>query len=270
MGITTHNAEGLPAVPLTEEQRYLFDTRGWLLLPGVLPEDEAATMRDYATRLALEPLSLPASHRSSIGGPLERLTDHPVLLGFMNEFVAHPGLASPVSYGFRLENSFLAYRRPGSTNFQPHGGSGWFNFPGNSHDYRALPGRAHSGLTRAVWELAPVRHRRGGTLFLTGSHKAAFPRPASTEREDAALWETYECPAGSLLFFTEAITHTGATWTDESCRVAIFSCYNVVGAKWHCWEPHPEHVAAMPPLRQTLFRGVYVQNNLVGEERHGD
>ena len=30
----TTNADNLPPIPLTEEQRYLFDTRGWLLIPA--------------------------------------------------------------------------------------------------------------------------------------------------------------------------------------------------------------------------------------------
>ena len=47
-------------------------------------------------------------------------------------------------------------------------------------------------------------------------------------------------------------------------RVAIFSCYNTINSKWHDWEPHPELLAAMPPLRRSLFRGVYAQRNAVG------
>ena len=41
----TTNAENLPAIPLTEDQRYVFDTRGWLLVPGVLSESEIQEMR---------------------------------------------------------------------------------------------------------------------------------------------------------------------------------------------------------------------------------
>ena len=264
MGVTPRNADGLEAIYFTEEQRYLFDTRGWLAIPGVLDPEEAAEMREFCVRLRNERESIPEKHRSSIGGPLERLTDHPLVLGFMNEFLAHPPLATDEGYGFRLENSFLSYRVAGSGKFEPHGGSGFLNFPGNSHEYHISRGKAHSGLTRVVWELSPVEHRKGGTVFLTGSHKAAFPPPASTGDESSPLWDTYACPAGSVLFFTEAITHSQAHWTMETDRVAIFSCYNTIGAKWHEWEPHPDHLAEMPPLRRTLFRGVYCQNNSVG------
>ena len=35
----TTNAEGLPTMPLSEEQRFVFDTRGWLLLPALLTDE---------------------------------------------------------------------------------------------------------------------------------------------------------------------------------------------------------------------------------------
>lgn len=56
-------------------------------------------------------------------------------------------------------------------------------------------GRCHSGLTRVVWELNPVTKQSGGTRFLTGSHKAAFVRPAELSTLDHEIFETYECPA---------------------------------------------------------------------------
>ena len=88
----THNADGQAVVPLTEEQKYLFDARGWLLIPGVLSEDEVEEMRAFALRLHSDPESLPEHERSFVAGPLERLTDHPVVVGFLNEFLAFPHL----------------------------------------------------------------------------------------------------------------------------------------------------------------------------------
>ena len=262
MSVPKTNADGKPAIEFTEEQKYIFDTRGWIAIPDVLSDEETVEMRDFCYRLKREPESIPEHHRYPLGGPLEKLTDHPLVLGFMNEFVSSD-YASEECYGFRFEGTFLTIRSEGHDNFNPHGGQGMFTFPGNSHTYRLHPGKAHSGLTRIVWELNPVTKGGGGTLFLTGSHKAAFPTPKSAHNRDSPLWEDYSCPAGSALFFTEAITHTGARWVDDTVdRVAVFNCYNVVGNKWHKWEPHPKHLAEMPFKRQTLFRPVYCQDNV--------
>ena len=72
------NAAGKPVIDPTPEQRYLFDTQGWLLIPGLLSEDEVEEMRAFCYRLHQEPESLPEPQRSPIGGPLEELTDHPL------------------------------------------------------------------------------------------------------------------------------------------------------------------------------------------------
>ncbi len=258
------NSEGLPTVPFTEEQRYLFDVRGWIAIAGVLDDDDINDMREHCLQLRSDSSALPEKDRSSVGGPLHRLTDHPVVVGFMEEFVAHAPLASDDGYGFRMDGSFLSTRTAGSDAFRPHGGNGMGRFPGNHHTYNVLPGAANSGLTRVVWELNPVKHGTGGTLFLTGSHKAAFPAPASTSDCDSDLWDTYGCPPGSVLFFTEAVRHTGAFWSnEENDRVAVFNCYNTVGSKWHSWEVHPDLLASMPAKRQSLFRPVHCQDNRV-------
>ena len=84
------DSEGRPVVPLTAAQKYHFDTKGWLAIPGVLDDAEIAEMREFVLRLAAEPESIPEHRRSSVGGPLQRLTDHPVVIGFAQEFIYNP------------------------------------------------------------------------------------------------------------------------------------------------------------------------------------
>lgn len=259
------NADGLAVVPPTQEQKYVFDKQGWILVPGVLSGDELKEMQDFCHRLRHEPESIPAHERSPLGGPMQKLSDHPNVVGFLNEFLAHPALSSQECYGFRMESCHMFYRTVGDGNFGPHNGNGMLRFPGDSHLYRCIPGKAYSGLTRIVWELNPVKYRQGGTLFITGSHKAVYTAPDSIQSPDSPIWDTYQCPAGSLLFFTEACTHSTHKWTNaENNRVAIFSCYNTVNSKWHDWNPHPKLLEEMPPKRQTLFRPVRAANNLIG------
>ncbi len=257
-------SDGTPIVPPTQEQKYLFDMRGWLLVPGVLAGDELEEIQDFGYRLRHEPDSIPEHERSPLGGPMQKLSDHPNVVGFLNEFLAHPALSSPECYGFRMESCHMFYRTVGDGNFGPHNGNGMLRFPGDSHLYRCIPGRGYSGLTRIVWELNPVKYRQGGTLFITGSHKAVYTAPESIRTPDSPIWDTYECPAGSLLFFTEALTHSTHQWTNEdNHRMAIFSCYNTVNSKWHDWNPNPKLMEEMPPKRQTLFRPVRAANNLI-------
>lgn len=265
--LTTTNADGLPVIVPTDKQKYNFDRNGWLLIPGVLSEAEIKEMRAYCEQLIQNPESLPELERNAMSGPLQKLIDHPLVVGFLNEFLAYAPCTSEASYGFRMETSMLMHRsvaenvqRP----FSPHNGNGMFRPPWDSHYYRCVPGKAWSGLTRVVWELNPVQHRQGGTLFITGSHKAAYPVPDSTRlNEDSPLWDTYHCPAGSVIFFTESISHSSATWTDDSHdRFAIFNLYNALAHRWYDWLPEPELLAKMPPKRRSLFRNVWIRDNV--------
>lgn len=266
------NADGDPIIPLTQEQKYTFDTRGWLLIPGVLSNTEIEEMRDYALRVKHDPESLPEHKRSYIAGPLEKLTDHPVVVGFLNEFLSFPHLNTAEGYGFRMESGSIRYRSVNTGeigDFNPHNGNGLFRFAVDSHHYQCIPGKAYSGLTRVVWELNPVKKGKGGTLLITGSHKSVYESPNAVQDKNSPLWDTYECPAGSVLFFTEALTHSATPWTDEqNDRVGIFNLYNAIGSKWGTWEPHPQLLSEMPPKRQSLFRDVHVSNNRVGAERY--
>ena len=67
----TTNADNLPPIPLTEDQRYLFDTRGWVLIPSVLSESEIQEMREFCYQLKQEPASIPEHYRYSIGVLIE-------------------------------------------------------------------------------------------------------------------------------------------------------------------------------------------------------
>ena len=264
MDLPRTNAEGKPVIDPTPEQRYLFDTQGWLLVPGLLSKTEVEEMRAFCYHLHQQPESLPEPQRSTIAGPLEQLTDHPFIVGFMNEFLAHPDLSSQDCYGFRMESTSLCIRSAGEGVFGPHNGHGLMRLPGDSHNYRCIPGQARSSLTCVAWELNEVEHGGGGTLLIGGSHKAAYLAPESVQDPNSPLWTTYSCPAGSLLIFAEGTTHSTSPWTSTARdRVAIFSRYNYVNSKWHKWEPHPELLESLPPKRQTLFRPVHVEANLI-------
>ena len=256
--LPTHNADGLPVIPMSPEQKYIFDLKGWLCLPGLLTQEELGPIREHQMKFLHHREELPPHERDNHGGPSQVMLDHPAVVGVLNEILSHQALASEEVYGFRFDHTYTSLREAGNDNFNPHGGGAIFSFVGNSHIYQMQPGRIHAGLTRVVWELNEVGPGDGGTLLMTGSHKAAFPRPEAVSDRDSDLWETYTCPAGSVVIFTEALCHSGTQWTNaDRPRLCLFTCYNTVSAKWGKGCPPAEVIAAMPPKRQTLFRGVW-------------
>lgn len=241
---------------MTDEQKYFFDLRGWMLVPAVLDPAQSAAVRDHLK-----------AGGSPFTGPAQELLDHPVVVDLLGEILGGGALADD-HYPFRCENGFATIRQkgwtPGGTE-TPHGGP-WIGPQGYQTDGR----RIHSGLTRVVWELNPVRKGDGGTLFLSGSHHARFPQPEAVRVPDNAHLEDYDCPAGSLLVFTESTLHAATSWKNpDTERVAIFYCYNAVSAQYHRLNLDHATILTMPEKRRSLFRGVFVHDFTVRPHEAG-
>ena len=259
---------------MTDEQRFTFDLKGWLMIPSVLQPGEIREIKEFLNALESNPETLPERDRHVCGGACSQLLDHPVVVGVLNEIILSPGSLregdvprevddEAKTYGFRCDGWHLA-RRTYNPNRSasdappspPHNG-GVEMYP--THSFNVFNGRISSPVTRVVWEVNPVKKWMGGTLFMSGSHKSNFPIPPEHRQIDSPLYETYECPAGSVLFFSESVCHGGPHWLDpEHDRMALFFHYMHASAKWHFGAPPHETVMAMPPKRRSLFRGVWM------------
>ncbi|MBT3267139.1 hypothetical protein HN371_08310 [Candidatus Poribacteria bacterium] len=240
------------AIPMTDEQKFVFDLKGWLLLPGLLGEDDVCAIRDHIQALRHDRDSLDPNDRYSLSGPAQILVDHPAIVSVLRGVLG--GDRNDDCYGFRCENSFSMIRSEGEVGLEPHGGG----LGVGVHAYSCQNGSIYSGLTRVAWELNPVRHGEGGTLVMSGSHKMNFPIPETHRGFDSPLFETYECPPGSAIIFSESVNHAGPLWkTKEHPRMAIFNCYSNADAQYHKLCLPQEVIEAMPPKRRTLFRGVW-------------
>lgn len=244
---------------MTEEQKFLFDVKGWLLLPAVLSDSQIQAVKAHLY-----------AGGDGFTGPAQELLDHPAVADVLNETLSESA-PQESHYNFRCESSFITIRqcgwKPGSTDrphvVRPPQGAGPMNYQCNG-------GRIYSALTRVVWELNPVEKGDGGTLFLSGSHKAKFPYPASLLETDNAFLESYACPAGSVFIFTESLLHAATAWKNPSVdRVAIFNCYNSVWAQWHRLNLPHDLIESMPAKRRTLFRGVFAHDFTVRPHEQG-
>jgi len=245
---------------MTEEQKFFFDLKGWILIPGVLSEAEIAPIRQHVY-----------DGGTGFTGPAAELIDHPVVVDILTDLLGF-GRAPEDYYNFRCEGVFTTVRKAGWTpagTETPHGGK----FLG-AGCYQQQGNYLYSGLTRVVWELNPVNKGDGGTLFLSGTHKANFPFPPSVLQPDNPHLETYSCPAGSLFIFTESLLHAGTPWKNPDVdRVSIFYAYNTLQAQFHKMNLSHAVISQMPPKRQTLFRGVWqhdfsIQPHAEGSNRY--
>ncbi len=261
--MSASNGHGAEAVPMTDEQRFFFDLRGWILLPAVLGDTEIGELKAEAY----------AGAKNNYEGKLQNLLDHPAIVGILTEILSEDPFQSEDHYSFRCEGSFITIRPPGWSKMErTDGGMPHVVRPpqqANAMRYQVAGKKIFSGLTRVVWELEEVVAGQGGTTFLSGSHKAHFnyggpdpyrPNVSESPWEDnmRAIMDDYSCPAGSAVIFTESLVHAANDWTNpNNARCAVFNCYNSIWAQWHRVDLAHEIIKTMPPKRQSLFRGTW-------------
>ena len=236
---------------MTDEEKFRFDLSGFLVRPAILERDEVAAIVDQIERIHHNPESLPPEQRAVPGGPASVLIDHPKVLDVLHEIIG-PDV--------RLENCSSVWREKGQEHGGLHGGGPQQGDP--IFGYRVNNGRIHAGMVRVVFELTDVNKKDGGTHFIAGSHKSNFPMHSDhmslEEGKRSPFLMTYECPAGSAIFFTENLCHAGPVWQREAPRVAVLNAYAHLATHWHRLKTPPEVLSALPREKQAYFREPWV------------
>ena len=238
---------------MSEHDRVVFDLKGYIVKPAVLGKEEIEEIKEFTLRQKNDPQSLPPHQRNLPGGAFAKLIDHPAVMDVLLNVI------DPDPEKIRLENTFLSYREKGEGEWKPHAG-GLTTNPNYSYNFH--DGRIYAGMTRVVWELNEVLEDKGGTCFIPGSHKANYnirTNPvASIDARDSGLWQSYSCPPGSLIIFSEAVRHSADFWQNpNSPRMAIFCAYNHINVRHHKPDIDPAIINHLEPKHQRFFRDVY-------------
>lgn len=237
---------------MTEEERFRFDLSGFLVRPAILSAEQVAAMTEHVDRVLHDWDSLPPEHRGLPSGPCADLIDHPQVIDVLDEVIG-PDI--------RLEAGFGVWRNKGEDGGQPlHQGGRLQADP--IFGYRVQEGRIFAGMVRVAFELTDVGKEDGATNFLVGSHKANFPVPAQHMGLDPAsrseFLTSYDCPAGSAVFFTENLAHAGARWQRDTPRVVVFLAYSHLATRFHKHHLSPEVLASFTPEQQAYFREPWI------------
>jgi hypothetical protein len=240
---------------MTEEELYLFDLNGYIVLKGGLSEALVAdlnaaidakgdwaqasgspyihtgmdepTMGDGNSDPAAGPVDFYWAELMTWGQPLRSLVSHPRTLDCLTEVIG-PDL--------RLDHAYAIFARHGhalSGSHALHGGGTPFD---DSQYYLFKDGRCRSGLTVVSYALTDSPAGSGGFCCIPGSHKSNLPFPAHYANldEPATAVVEPELEAGDILIFTEALSHGSLAWTAEEERRALL--YKYAPGHMH-WEP---------------------------------
>ncbi|MEZ4868301.1 MAG: phytanoyl-CoA dioxygenase family protein [Caldilineaceae bacterium] len=233
-------------------ETYLFDVQGYLILPDVLSATEVATLNRLIDAQHLpEPGATTTSARFgnylTWGQPFCDLLDHPALMPYLKVILGD---------GFRLDHYYGIYMRQGTERLNLHGGNTPYDPP---EYYHFRNGQMYNGLVVVAWNLADTGPDSGGFCCIPGSHKANYPCPPEIREAhiDSGCVVIPAARAGSVVIFTEALTHGTAPWTAHHQRRSLLYKYSPAQQSWSKTHIQPPAGVPLTDRQRLLFEPPY-------------
>ena len=227
---------------MTEEQKYLFDLQGYLLVPGLLTGEQVDRYNSELDRLIATPADqypgnavkqeksdvdsvngtdIEIRNITECGEPFEQLIDHPVVLEYLKQMISHPKM--------RMTHAYVIIRGQGDAT-PLHRGR--IPIVGQCL-YRFENGRFHCNMIKVVMCLTDLEPGDGGFSVIPGSHKSNFPcayfvkgnREKSHHPDDVPVLVELTARAGDAIFFTEDLTHGARTNKTGKQRRNLYYTY---------------------------------------------
>jgi ectoine hydroxylase-related dioxygenase (phytanoyl-CoA dioxygenase family) len=239
---------------MTDEQRLLFETNGFLVIPGALAPEELARVRAAADsaeaiwRADPGRLGLRKPNLEQVQAPIEYddlfldLMDHPRVFPIVREI-----LGDDVQM---IDNDYFITPPRTGTHAHWHRDVG---MRGVYHPRSVL-------MVKVFWLLADVSPEGGPTAVLPGSHRYAadFPLPKPENPADMPGHVRMACPAGTAWLFNGRLAHAALNNdSDVTRRVLIYNYGHFWMKMWQGYEPSERLLreAGTPVRRQLLGIG---------------
>jgi len=209
---------------MTEEEKFIVDLEGYLIIKNVLTANEVAEMNQMIDD------GDKSGPPSTWGEPFKNLIDHPTILPYLLELIG-PYV--------RIDHDYAIFMQPGTrTGGHLHGGEdgGGPGGPEGDHWYKYRDGIIRNGLCVATYNLAPVKVGDGGFACVPGSHKSnlLINCPDDVRRFERRPHYVAQpaVDAGDVIFFTEALIHGTMPWDGQQERRALLYKYSPGHSAW--------------------------------------
>ena len=219
-----------------EMQQYLFDLQGYIVIENALNPKEVARLNALIDAQNLpSPEAYPRFGSAPAGPgfldwgkPFCDLLDHPAIL---------PIMRLRLGDAFRLDRLYGMYMTRGQSYGVLHADYGATApqsqvRPGEYFPFRA--NQIYEGFIVVAWALSDSGGEHGGFCCIPGSHKSNFRLPQQIQDNPAASPNVVipEMPAGSVILFTESLTHGTADWLAPHQRRTLLYKYCVSHLAW--------------------------------------
>ena len=265
-----------------ELQQYLFDVNGYLVIEDALSAEKVTALNRLIDEQNLPPPevsprfgSAPTLGSSLLAAedvPESKVRDDraaPVGSGFLDwgqpfcDLLDHaaimPVLRFRLGDAFRLDRLYGMYMRKGMSYGVLHADYGATSRqsevePGEYYAFRR--NQIYDGFIVVAWALSDAGGELGGFCCIPGSHKSNYRLPQQIDEnfEDSPYVVVPEMPAGSVVLFTEALTHGTASWRAEHERRSVLYKYCVSHLAWTSKRVESPSSVALTPRQQILLR----------------
>ena len=215
---------------MTDEEKFIFDLDGYLVVKDALTEDETAALNEAAAKHVVygDGATNAGGRCLDLGAPAIALMDHPRILPYLIELLGPR---------FRLDHDYCLFMKQGSERGGLHGGEwGGSEMGEMDHWYRYRDGAMRNGLTVVTYALRPAGSGDGGFACIPGSHKSHFLGAIPGDVRSFARRPHYvrqpALDAGDALIFTEALVHGTIPWAAEHERRALLYKYSPGHSAW--------------------------------------
>ena len=260
---------------VTDLDTYLFDLRGYLVLPGALIAEEVTALNDGLDAIPLlrrgEWYGYIHGHQYGVtdglnyqqiyeaGEQFEKLIDHPSWIDKVKHFVGGEGTIDYHHGPLFIDENFANFRKPGQAIGLHSGG----HAGSKRNQFRFKDGRFMCGQVNILLALTDIGPGDGGTMIIPGSHKSNFDHPDLHKHimaEDASVEGVAEAveiymKAGDALLFVDTLAHGSAKRCKEGNRRIIVFRY---GPSWgifrHGYAPSPDLLERLTPERRQIVQ----------------
>ena len=245
-----------------EIQQYLFDLQGYLVIENALNPGEVAELN----RL-MDARGLPAPEQDPrFGAAAGGAPEEPGFLQWGKPFcdlLDHPKVMEVLR--LRLGDCFRLDRLYGMRQRRGMGRGGLHSdYGASSFTARSEPGKRYqppetelvNGFVVVGWNLSDTGPGLGGFCCIPGSHKAQYRIPQAIQ-QDPEAWPCVvqpTLPAGSVVLFTESLTHGTAAWEGGHERRTLLFKYCVSQMAWSSRRVKPPAGIELTRRQQVLLR----------------
>ena len=242
---------------MTDEQRYLFDTFGYLVIPKALTRDQVeellATLRGSTEQFPPIAQSEGPLHWGKVWRDLLDLpTMTPILEDMIGNHGAREGRAArglPYVPTFRIDHinvhTHVKKDFPGTSLHGGWKGTGGSQFASYHDRY------FYNGLVSVSFELFDTFPNDGGFGCVPGSHKSNVAIPSSWRDLTKGVPDCVKripAAAGDAIVFTEALTHGTLPWTVDAPRRTLFYKFSPHGSTWSADYFNPDDFRGYPDI----------------------